>query len=126
MFSTTTKLASGAKVADVQKLLDSQIADVARLGPSDDEMKKLRARIVSTFLFGLESNFARAQELAEFELYRGDANLLDKELDKYLAVTKDDIKRVVGKYLTANRRNMIEVKPAVPAGTAEPAKAEKK
>jgi predicted Zn-dependent peptidase len=120
MFGVTAKLASGAKLADVQKLLDSQIADVARLGPSDEEMKKLRARIVSTFLFGLESNFARAQELAELELYRGDANLLDKELDRYLAVTKDDIKRVVGKYLTANRRSTIEVKPAA-AEAAKPA-----
>lgn len=117
MFVISAKLATGAKVGDVQKLLDSQIGDVGRLGPTDEEMKKLRARIVSTFLFGLESNFARAQELAEMELYRGDANLLDKELDKYLAVTKDDIKRVVAKYLTPARKNTIEVKPAAPEPT---------
>ena len=44
-------------------------------------------------------------------VYRGDAGLLNGELDKYLAVTKDDIKRVVGKYLVPNRRNVVEVKP---------------
>jgi predicted Zn-dependent peptidase len=110
-FEIVVKLARGAKVDHVQKLIDSQIADVARLGPSDDEMKKLRARKKAQFLFGLQSNFARAQELAEFELYRGDATLLNSELDKYLAVTKDDIKRVVGKYLTPNRRSVVEVKP---------------
>jgi zinc protease len=111
------KLAKGAKIDQVQKVLDAQIADVAKLGPSDEEMKKLRARKKSQFLFGLQSNFARAQELAEFELYRGDAALLNTELDKYMAVTKDDIKRVVGKYLTTNRRNVVEVKP----GASEPA-----
>lgn len=122
MFEISARLASGAKVADVQKLIESQIGDVARIGPTDEEMKKLRARVVSTYLFHLESNFARAQQLAEFELYRGDANLLDKELDKYLAVTKDDIKRVTAKYLTTQRRNTIEVKPAAEA----PKPAEKK
>jgi predicted Zn-dependent peptidase len=111
MFEVVVKLASGAKIDEVQKLVDSQLGDVARLGPTDEEMKKLRARIQSHFLLGLQSNFARAQRLAEFELYRGDAALLNAELDKYLAVTKDDIKRVVGKYLTPNRRSIVEVKP---------------
>ena len=121
MFELSAKLASGAKVADVEKLLDSQIADLGRLGPSDDELKKVRARIVASFLFGLESNFARAQSLAELELYRGDANLLDKELDKYLAVTKDDVKRVVTKYLTNARKNTVEVKPGTAEATPKPA-----
>lgn len=106
------RLAANAKVADAQKLVDSQLADLGRLGPSDEEMKKARARVESSFLFGLESNFARAGQLAEFEVFDGDANLINQELDKYLAVTKDDVKRVVTKYLTPARRNMVEVKPA--------------
>jgi predicted Zn-dependent peptidase len=74
-------------------------------------MKKLKNRMRSRFLLGLQSNFARAQKLAEFEVYRGDARLLNEELDKFLAVTKDDIKRVTAKYLTVNRRSLVEVKP---------------
>jgi predicted Zn-dependent peptidase len=105
------RLSSGAKVADAMKLLETQIGDVARLGPSDDDMKKLRNRMRASFLFGLQSNFARAQRLAEFELYRGDAALLNAELDKFLAVTKDDIKRVTAKYLVPARRSVVEVKP---------------
>jgi predicted Zn-dependent peptidase len=111
MFEIDVKLASGARIDQVQKLVDSQIADVARLGPSDDDMKKLKNRVRARFLLGLQSNFARAQKLAEFELYRGDAALLNAEVDRYLAVTKDDIKRVVGKYLTTTRRSLVEVKP---------------
>jgi predicted Zn-dependent peptidase len=110
MFEISVHLASGAKVVDAQKLLDAQLADLARSGPSDAEMKKLRARLQASFLFGLQSNFARAQRLAEFELYRGDARLLKTELDRYLAVTKDDIKRAAGTYLTSNRRSLVEVR----------------
>lgn len=110
-FEIDAKLASGAKPAEALKLLEAQIADVARLGPSDAEMKKLRNRVRARFLLGLQSNFARAQKLAEFELYRGDASLLNEELDKFLAVGKDDIKRVTAKYLAKERRSLVEVKP---------------
>jgi predicted Zn-dependent peptidase len=63
----------------------------------------------------LQSNFARAQQLAEFELYWGDANLLMGELAKYLAVTKADITRVAAQYLKPETRSRIEVKPPPPA-----------
>jgi zinc protease len=110
-FSVIVKLASGAKAEQALRLVETQIGDVARLGPGDDDMKKLKNRIRARFLLGLQSNFSRAQRLAEMELYRGDASLLNKELDRYLAVTKDDIKRVTAKYLTTTRRNVVEVKP---------------
>jgi predicted Zn-dependent peptidase len=111
MFEIDVKLANGARVPEVDKLVTSQIADLARLGPSDDEMKKARSRVRARFLFGLQSNYARAEALAEMELYRGDARLLDGEIDRYLAVTKDDVKRVVGKFLVPSRRSVVEVKP---------------
>jgi predicted Zn-dependent peptidase len=123
-FQIVVKLASGASPTVVTKLLESQIADVARLGPSDEEMKKLANRMRARFLFGLQSNFARAQRLAELEVDQGDASLLNGELDRYLAVTKDDIKRVTGKYLVPSRRSLVEVKPA--AEGAAGAKGEKK
>ena len=56
---------------------------------------------------------AETVRLAEMELYRGDARLLNAELDRYLAVTKDDMKRVAARYLTAARRSVVEVKPGV-------------
>ncbi len=111
MFEIDVKLAKGAKVDAVLRLVDAQIADLAHKGPSDEEMKKVRARKKAQFLFGLQSNYARAQELAEFELYRGDARLLNAELDKYTAVTKEDVARAVTKYLATTRRSVVEVKP---------------
>lgn len=114
-FSVEVKLASGAKVPDVLKMIEAQLADLGKNGPSDDEMKKLKNRLSARFLLGLQSNFSRAQKLAEMELYHGDAALLNGELDRHLAVTKDDIKRVVAKYLVPTRRNLVEVKPGAPS-----------
>ena len=118
MFELSTKLAGGAKMAEVEKMMGTALSDVAKNGPSDAEMMKLKNRIKAKFLLGLQSNFARAQKLAEFEVYWGDASLLNAELGKYLAVSKADIKRVVGTYLTPARRSRIEVKPAVSEAAA--------
>lgn len=127
MFEVVVKLASGAKIDAVTKLLETQIGDVARLGPSESDMQKLRNRMRARFLLGLQSNFARAQELAELEVYRGDATLLNGELDRFLAVTPEDIKRVTAKYLTPARRTLVEVKPGLrDAAAPAPAKGEKK
>lgn len=110
-FELVVKLASAAKVDAVQKLVDAQLAELARGGPSDDEMRKVQNRIRARILFGLQSNIGRAQTLAEFELYRGDARLAEVELAQYLAVTKADIARVVGQALVPVRRSIVEVKP---------------
>ena len=111
LFELNVKLASGSRVDLVMKLVEAQLADLARTGPTDDEMRKLKNRARARFLFGLQSNLARASRLAELELHRGDAGLLDAELDALLAVTKEDVKRVVAKYLTSARRSTVEVKP---------------
>ncbi len=121
-FEVTVKLASGASMANVARLVDEQIALLARTPPSEAEMTKLRHRAGARYLLGLQSNFARAQQLAEFELFRGDANLINLELARVLAVTSDDIRRVVKTYLTRTARSNVEVKPALasPAPKAPP------
>jgi predicted Zn-dependent peptidase len=79
-------------------------------------MAKLRRRAQAHFLLGLQSNLSRAQQLGAEELYSGDANRLNTKLDRKLAVTPDDMRRVVGKYLTRARQSTVEVKPARAAG----------
>ena len=111
-FTIDAKLTNAAKVADVEHRILAELAQLARTGPTDDEMKKLRARFESSFIFDLQTNIARATRLSEFELFWGDARLVASELQRYLAVTKADVQRVVGTYLTAARTSRVEVKPA--------------
>jgi predicted Zn-dependent peptidase len=113
-FELTVKLAGGAAIANVARLVDEQIALLARTAPSEAEMSKLRNRAQAHFLLGLQSNLEKAEQLAEFELYRGDADLLNLELGRYLSVSAEDIRRVVRKYLTRSSRVSVEVKPAPP------------
>jgi zinc protease len=105
------KLAEGARLADAQKATDAVVDALAKDGPSEAEMTKVRNRIEASFLFGLQSNLQRANKLGQYELFYGDARLLNGEPAKFFAVTKDDVKRVMAKYMVPARRTVIEVRP---------------
>jgi predicted Zn-dependent peptidase len=109
---------------ELKAIVDREFAELGRRGPSRAEMLKAQARIQSAFVFGLQSNLQRAIETGEFELFWGDARLLNTELERYLAVTAEDIARVVKRYLTPERRTFIEDRPAPSANEGTPRVAE--
>jgi predicted Zn-dependent peptidase len=60
----------------------------------------------------------RAKNLARYRLFYGDANLINTELDRYLAVKREDLQRVANKYLTKEGVNVLRF----PVPAAPPAK----
>jgi predicted Zn-dependent peptidase len=126
-FEMSSKVSGKGTVGDVEKAIGAALALLAKTPPTDDEMNKVRHQLASHFIFGLASNYARAAQLAAFELYWGDAGLLNGELDRYLAVTKEDVSRVVAKYLVPSHRSRVEVKPGLASADAaeKPGKAGK-
>jgi zinc protease len=119
LFTIDAKLADGAKVGDVEKLLEGEIKALATRGPTDAEMEKARRQIQAGLVLSLQSNLARAARLGEYEVYFGDARLLNGELPRYLAVTKEDIKRVTAQHLGPTRRSIVETYPTERSGGAE-------
>ena len=112
LFSFWTILASGHTGREARTVIDRTLADVARRGITARELEKARNRVTAAFIFGLQSNLYRAMHLAEFEMYFGDAALLRTELDRYLAVTADDVRRVAGQYFAVSNRTILDVLPA--------------
>ena len=58
-----------------------------------DELTKVQNKVESTMIFSEMALLDKAMNLAQFELY-GDADLLNHETEKYLAVTAEDIKEL--------------------------------
>jgi predicted Zn-dependent peptidase len=111
LFSVWAVMASGHPVDKAQQAVFAELQSVAEKGVTERELQKAKNRVSAAFVFGLQTNMSRAQNLAEFELYWGDANLLKLELDHYLAVTVDDIKRVAATYFTPENRTVLDVLP---------------
>ncbi len=115
LFSFWAVCAEGRKGEQVREVVYKEIERIAEQGVTERELQKARNRVRADFTFGLQSNLLRAQRLAEFEMYFGDARLLRQEVEPYLQVGVKDIKRVAGKYLRADNRTVLDVVPA-PAG----------
>jgi predicted Zn-dependent peptidase len=120
LFSVWAVMASGHSPEAAQRVVISEFESLAKNGVSESELQKAKNRMSAAFVFGLQTNMARSQHLAEFELYWGDANLLKLELDYYLAVTNEDIKRVAAAYFDATNRTVLDVLPGeAPEGEKE-------
>jgi zinc protease len=104
-------LTERAHLGTVERQVQQEIDRLATRGPTPQEMTKAKNRVTSYFAFGLQSNGRRAAELAEFELYFGDARLLGREVAHYHAVTAQQVRDAVKKYLTAGRRSTVRVHP---------------
>lgn len=100
---------------DVEKIREdivNEISDLAKNGPSEDEMLKLRNQLLNDEVRSRQSSMMRSQAIAEFTLYDGDPTLINTEINNYLKVTGEDIKQAVDKYLNTDNRSLLDIVPA--------------
>ena len=109
----------GEDVSKIREQIFDEIKRLAADGPTEAEMEKLRNSLCNDAVRGRQSTMYRAQRLAEFALYDSDPHLVDSELDHYLAVTADDIKNAIARYVNVDNRVVLDIVPAPPAEVAE-------
>ena len=104
----------------VRPLIEAEIARIAKDGVPERELQKVKNNYVSGFIFGTQKNISRAQILAKFEAYSGNARLLNSEIKHYLKVRVADIRRVAKTYLVDRNLTVIDVMPAPKRPTPSP------
>jgi predicted Zn-dependent peptidase len=84
------KLVKGVKLEDAEKAVDEELEKMKKEKVSETELQKVKNKTESTIAFEDMSVMNRANSLAFYELL-GDAELMNTELEKYTAVTTEDI-----------------------------------
>ena len=84
------KLVKGIKMEDAEQAVEEEIEKMKRSVVTDAELQKVKNKIESLMAFEDLSLMSRATSLAFYELL-GDADLMNKELEKYGSVTAQDI-----------------------------------
>ncbi len=97
----------GVDPMEVEKAMDMEVKKVQDELISDKDFQKLKNMIESDFISGNTKMVGIAENLANYAMYYGDANLINTELDRYMAVTKKDIQRVAKKYFTKDNRVVL-------------------
>lgn len=93
-----------AKGKDAKEVEDAVREEIARTQDeliSEEEFTKLRNQTELRFVREKSRMLGIASALAEYHILQGRAGLINQEIQKYMAVTREDIRRVARKYLTA-------------------------
>lgn len=111
LFSFWAVMAAGHQPQEAQKVILDEIKLIQKQGITEQELQKSKNQLRSSYVFLLQSNLSRAMQLATYEMYWGNANLITTELQNYERVTLDDIKRVANTYLVDRGRTILDVVP---------------
>ena len=98
--------------AQIRDTIFEEIRQLATIGPSEEEMEKLRNNLFLASVRSRQSSLYRAQQLAEFTLYDNDPELFNTDLQTYLDVTADQIRDSVAEYLETEDRVLLDIVPA--------------
>lgn len=97
----------GTEPAELEKAMDAVITDVQTNLISEQDFQKLQNQVENDFVTSNNTVRGIAESLANYEMYYGDANLVNTELERYRAVTREDIKRVANQYYKKNGRVVL-------------------
>ena len=90
----------GKSPKDIEASIQEEIEKVKTGTIADNELTKIRNQQETSFIEKNSSVQGKAIELANYHVFFGDANLINSEIDKFMAVTKEDLRRVAQQYLT--------------------------
>jgi predicted Zn-dependent peptidase len=95
----------GVDPQQLEQAMNNEIERVKSELITDREMEKLKNQFESTIVGQNSSIAQRAQNLSSKYTYFKNTELVNTEIDKYMAVTKEDIKQVANKYF--NKKNRV-------------------
>jgi predicted Zn-dependent peptidase len=97
----------GIKADTLEKNMDSVVNDLKINLVSEREFQKVKNQITTELVSTKGSMSGIAESLADYEVYFGDANLINTELEKYNKVTREDVLKVAKKYLNKDNRVVL-------------------
>lgn len=100
------KLVKGIKLEDAEKAVEAELDKIKNNLVSDAELQKSKNKTESLIAFEDLSLMSRANSLAYFETL-GDASWMNTELEKYAAVTTEDVLEESRRIFRSNNSNTI-------------------
>lgn len=97
----------GVDPGELEAAIEKEVEKLQAELITDREMEKLRNMIESRFVSSYSTMAGIAEALADYHVYENNTELINTELDKYLAVTKEDIQHVAKTYFTKENRVVL-------------------
>lgn len=97
----------GLNCSDLENAMDKEIENVQNNLIPETEFQKLKNQVENQIVTQNATIANRASTLAENYTYFKDANRINTDLDRYLAVTREDLKRAANDYFRKDNRVVL-------------------
>jgi predicted Zn-dependent peptidase len=87
---------------------DREVADVCANGVTEEEFLKARNQLETQYARRFTEALDKAMALASYETFYNEPGLINTEVERYMRVTRDDIKAVANKYLAPENRVVLK------------------
>ena len=92
--------------------LEEEIAKIQKSGVDPKELERARTFLWSYRINQLQTSLNRARVLGQYEILDRKPELINTELDQFLAVTAPQIQAAARKYVVPNKRTVLDIVPA--------------
>ena len=97
----------GVTPEELEALIDAEVDRLKNELITEEEFQKLKNQMESEFINNYSTMAGIAENLANYHVYYGDANLINTELERYMKVTREDIMRVAKTYFVKENRVVL-------------------
>jgi len=111
LFFGFVQISPQGNIAAVEQTVRAELADLTENRITDKELEKAKNKIKADFYLKQESVRARADQFCMYATVFDKPGLLYQELDRYLAVTAEELREVATRYFTPDNRTVIEIFP---------------
>ncbi len=116
MFIVIQNPGSGETLAEMETEVRATMDEFAKREISEDDLQKFKAEYESHRIFGLQSVSGKVSTLAAFQTYTGSPAGIGDEIERFLGVTTDDVRRVFNQYIAGKPAVVLSI---VPNGKTE-------
>jgi zinc protease len=103
--------ASGETLAEMEAAVRETLHEFAERGVNDDDLQKFTASFEAGQVFGMQSVAGKVSNLAFSESLSGDPRLATADIDRYLAVSRDDVVRAFRKHIEGRPAVILSIVP---------------
>lgn len=96
-----------SNIDEIRDIVDAEIKKIATSGVKDEELQRVKTSVESDIVFKRADLLETSIDIARAYVYHGSPAFLNKEIEKYQAVTKEDIQRVAKEYLLGKDRVIL-------------------
>ncbi len=121
-FSVVATARPGVELEQIENIVTAEIAQLARQGPTPAELRRAQTKREYNFVTGLEriGGFGgKADLLNQYNVYLGDPNKFEADVNRYRRVTVNEVRQVVATWLDTRNRLLVRFHPETSGRPAE-------